>query len=333
MRSSFTSSLLGATTAVGRRRRRSCFLAPPPAKTLLLSLLTALVLKFACRAVESATFQQQPQRRRLLLESDCEGERANKGSVTAAVVERDGDNGGTTGGSIVDAATTRDPTTATASRLLQLEYGDIFSGGTGDAGESNATAGQEHAEGEEEHEEEVEPDVAVLFPFFAIGIGIFVYFVLTRWTPWLPYTFAMFLLGTITSVIATRLGGDNFLTVSVREFWVDINGELLLVVFLPGLIYSDATHMNVHLFFQAFWQCFTFAFPMVLAGTSLTAVIAYYLLPYGWSFNLAMVFGSILSATDPVAVAALLEQVGAPPRLKVHISGESLLNDGSGTVP
>jgi len=68
---------------------------------------------------------------------------------------------------------------------------------------------------------------------------------------------------------------------------------------------------------------------MVLAGTALTALIAYYIFPYGWSFNLAMTFGAILSATDPVAVAALLEQVGAPPRLKVHIAGEALLNDGA----
>jgi NhaP-type Na+/H+ or K+/H+ antiporter len=71
---------------------------------------------------------------------------------------------------------------------------------------------------------------------------------------------------------------------------------------------------------------------MVLAGTSLTALVAYYIFPYNWSFNLAMTLGSILSATDPVAVSTLLEEVGAPPRLKVHISGESLLNDGSAMV-
>ena len=64
---------------------------------------------------------------------------------------------------------------------------------------------------------------------------------------------------------------------------------------------------------------------MVLAGTCLTALVGYYIFPFGWSFNLAMTFGSILSATDPVAVSALLEEVGAPPRLKIHISGESEL--------
>ncbi|KAL3909188.1 MAG: hypothetical protein SGARI_002724, partial [Bacillariaceae sp.] len=45
-----------------------------------------------------------------------------------------------------------------------------------------------------------------------------------------------------------------------------------------------------------------------------------------------MTFGSILAATDPVAVSVLLNEVGAPPRLKMHVSGESLLNDGSAVV-
>ena len=71
---------------------------------------------------------------------------------------------------------------------------------------------------------------------------------------------------------------------------------------------------------------------MVLAGTVMTALVAYYILPYGWSFDLCMTFGSILAATDPVAVSVLLNELGAPARLKVHISGESLLNDGSAVV-
>lgn len=90
--------------------------------------------------------------------------------------------------------------------------------------------------------------------------------------------------------------------------------------------------LNVHLFRVALGQCLLFAFPMVLLGTFLTACVARYVLPYEWGWNLAMTFGSILSATDPVAVAALLEEVGAPPRLKVHIGGEALLNDGAAIV-
>ena len=44
------------------------------------------------------------------------------------------------------------------------------------------------------------------------------------------------------------------------------------------------------------------------------AMVGKFMLPYGWNFNLAMTFGAILSATDPVAVSALLNELGAPPR-------------------
>jgi len=43
----------------------------------------------------------------------------------------------------------------------------------------------------------------------------------------------------------------------------------------------------------------------------------------GWGWNLCMTFGAILSATDPVAVAGLFNALGAPPRMQMHISGES----------
>jgi NhaP-type Na+/H+ or K+/H+ antiporter len=86
------------------------------------------------------------------------------------------------------------------------------------------------------------------------------------------------------------------------------------------------------LFILALGQCCLFAFPLVLAGTYMTANFAYYVFPYNWSMNLCMTFGSILSATDPVVVAALMDSLGAPERLKTHINGEALLNDGSAMV-
>merc|ERR1739848_620706 len=52
----------------------------------------------------------------------------------------------------------------------------------------------------------------------------------------------------------------------------------------------------------------------------------------GWSFLLSLVTGSILCATDPVAVVGLLKELGASPTLTVQIQGESLLNDGTAMV-
>ncbi|KAL3944882.1 MAG: hypothetical protein SGBAC_001026 [Bacillariaceae sp.] len=189
--------------------------------------------------------------------------------------------------------------------------------------------GESEAHGEET--DSPEPPHAVVFPSFSITLGVMVFYVLSRYAKALPYTAVMFLLGTIMGV-AVELGNfTDHLDQGIR-LWIGINSEVLLLVFLPGLLFRDAYSQNVHLFFRSAKQLLIFAFPMVLAGTVLTALVAYYIFPYSWPFNLAMAFGAILAATDPVAVAALLEEVGAPPRLKVHIAGESLLNDGAAIV-
>ena len=51
--------------------------------------------------------------------------------------------------------------------------------------------------------------------------------------------------------------------------------------------------------------------------------------PHCFMDSLAATLGAILASTDPVAVGSVLKKAGAPPRLQMHISGESLLNDGS----
>ena len=61
---------------------------------------------------------------------------------------------------------------------------------------------------------------------------------------------------------------------------------------------------------MGFMPLFSFAVPNVLAGTYLTALVGYYVLPFDWPWFLCMTFGAIMSATDPVAVSALLEEVG-----------------------
>ena len=57
--------------------------------------------------------------------------------------------------------------------------------------------------------------------------------------------------------------------------------------------------------------------PGVVVGAVLTAVFAKYVFPYDWDWNLALVFGAIVTTTDPVAIVALLEDLvrteNAPP--------------------
>ena len=201
------------------------------------------------------------------------------------------------------------------------------------AEESNVTTLNEtaHEPEDEHHEEESEPVFAVLMPWFVQAVGVLVYYLLTRYLHGLPYTAVLFIVGTAMGVGSARSGFDDQLTESIRA-WVRIDHEVLFNVFLPGLLFKDALEINFYLFQASLGQLLILAFPAVLAGTLLTAAVVMFVLPYGWTFHQALCVGSILSATDPVAVAALLNEVGAPPRLKMHISGESLLNDGSAVV-
>jgi NhaP-type Na+/H+ or K+/H+ antiporter len=114
--------------------------------------------------------------------------------------------------------------------------------------------------------------------------------------------------------------------------WVDIDAELMLFIFLPPLIFGEAMSLNWYHLKGGFIQSVILAGPGVLIGAALMGVFTKLLLPYDWNWNLAMTFGSILSATDPVAVVSLLKSVGASPKLTILIVGESLLNDGSAMV-
>lgn len=110
----------------------------------------------------------------------------------------------------------------------------------------------------EEEEEDVEPSRAVLFPWFAEALGLVVFYLTTRYVLIIPYTGWMFILGVCMGVGATRLGGDNHLGQSL-VMWGDINYEVLLLIFLPGLVFNDSFGLDVHLFGLAIWQCLIYA--------------------------------------------------------------------------
>src|SRR5690606_7591146 len=76
------------------------------------------------------------------------------------------------------------------------------------------------------------------------------------------------------------------------------------------------------------------AAPALVLATILTALAMVWITrsSWQWSLSAALVFGALISATDPVAVVAILREVGAPKRLGVLIEGESLFNDGTAIV-
>lgn len=113
--------------------------------------------------------------------------------------------------------------------------------------------------------------------------------------------------------------------------------DLLFSIFLPGLVFEAAFHMN----FREFWRnrttIISLAVPGVVASIALTVaaltpVVGFLGLAQHFGWLDALVFGALIAATDPIAVIAIFRDLGIPRRLAVLIGGESLLNDGTGIV-
>jgi CPA1 family monovalent cation:H+ antiporter len=112
---------------------------------------------------------------------------------------------------------------------------------------------------------------------------------------------------------------------------------LLFSVFLPGLLFEAAFHIEFKQFRGNRIAISSLALPGVVAAITLTAMI---LTPVanvldvvqGFTWKHALVFGALISATDPIAVVAIFKNLGVPKRLAVLLESESLLNDGTAIV-
>lgn len=176
----------------------------------------------------------------------------------------------------------------------------------------------------------------MLTTFLILTLGFLTNFVLDRWAPYLPFTCVIFAQGVLLSYFAN--GTETFGTlpyakvVTGIEVWQGLDAHFGLFLFLPPLIFAEAMSMDMAMLRAVFWQAVILAIPGVLIGCGLTAVSTMALFPYGWGWDKAILFGSILSATDPVAVIAVFNSLGVAPKLKMLVSGESVFNDGTAVV-
>ncbi len=106
--------------------------------------------------------------------------------------------------------------------------------------------------------------------------------------------------------------------------------ELVLFVFLPTLIFESGFNLNARQLVKDIAPVLTLAVPALLLSTLLIGLCLWLLLPV--APITALLFGALISATDPVAVIALFKELGAPLRLTVLVEGESLLNDATAIV-
>lgn len=174
------------------------------------------------------------------------------------------------------------------------------------------------------------PTDAVLFGGISLLIGVSCRTLLRRTS--IPYTVVLLIIGI---ALGSFEFGSNYhlgdLGNGIR-IWADIDADLLLAVFLPILIFEGAFSMEVHQIKKCMAQMLLLAGPGVLISTVLIGAAVKLVFPYDWNWKTSLLLGAVLSATDPVAVVALLKDMGASKKLSTIVEGESMMNDGAAIV-
>ncbi len=129
---------------------------------------------------------------------------------------------------------------------------------------------------------------------------------------------------------------DDTLLLKEKELITQINFEkVLLDVMLSFLLFAGALHTSFQQLKVQRKPILAFATFGTLLSTFIVGVFVYYLLQF-LDFNIdfiyCLLFGALISPTDPIAVLGILKQVNAPKQLETKIVGESLFNDGVGVV-
>ena len=151
----------------------------------------------------------------------------------------------------------------------------------------------------------------------------------------LPTSIGILLIGLVLSILLLLFGGDT-MRESADEFVTRIDfNETVMNVMLSFLLFAGALHVNLGDLRDQKWVVAILASAGLVVSTFLVGMASYFV--FSWTgldvpFLWCLVFGALISPTDPVAVLGILKKVGVPKSLETKITGESLFNDGVGVV-
>jgi CPA1 family monovalent cation:H+ antiporter len=155
----------------------------------------------------------------------------------------------------------------------------------------------------------------------------------------LPHTIGLVIIALVASgviVAADLLFPQIGISAAVNKTLIQINfDDTLLKGMLSFLLFAGAVHVDLDELAQRKWAIGLMASLGVIASTFMIGGAMWVILKMVGtpvSFIWALVFGSLITPTDPVAVLGLLKTIKIPPLLKAKIAGESLFNDGVGVV-
>lgn len=154
----------------------------------------------------------------------------------------------------------------------------------------------------------------------------------------LPSTIGIMVIAIIVSVILVA-SGDNFLPKTTNGLIKLVNSldftEVLMGAMLNFLLFAGGIHVNIKDLKEQFGPVVIFSTVGVIISTFAVAFGTFYLLPLvgiQMPFIYCLVFGALISPTDPVAVLSILKQANVSKSLETKVAGESLFNDGIAVV-
>jgi sodium/hydrogen exchanger 8 len=188
-----------------------------------------------------------------------------------------------------------------------------------------------HIEDAEDTEAEVKLGIA--FGLVALAVAFCVGFKLESWkVDWLPESSAAVLIGFCASLIVIVEDDPDAALMSVFRFDMQFFMDWLV----PPIIFEAALNMNVGAFVSNLRPTLLFAFAGTLFSTFVVAGVVFVGGQLGICYSLgplaSLTFGSLISATDPVAVLATFQALGVHPSLFSIVFGESVLNDAVAIV-
>ena len=153
----------------------------------------------------------------------------------------------------------------------------------------------------------------------------------------LPVTIGVMLIALVLSLALNLLDTVGFDIKSYAELLlgsIDFD-KTLLHGMLSFLLFAGALHINIQDLMERKWSIGVLATLGTVMSTFLVGTAVYLVfkgLHYELSYVYCLLFGALISPTDPIAVLGILKTCGAPKSLEIKIAGESLFNDGVGVV-
>lgn len=154
----------------------------------------------------------------------------------------------------------------------------------------------------------------------------------------LPGTIGIMIIAMLVSV-AIRLLGDEYFPETTKEFFLLIQEfdftEILMGAMLNFLLFAGALHINISDLRDHKWPILTYASVSVVLSALIIAVLFYTVAPMlglEIPFIYCLLFGTLISPTDPIVVLGILKEAKVPKMIETKITGESLFNDGVAVV-